>query len=101
MPSAKGKSTYRRKISAEEVTEGYIFVTKDAVDFFPPMEGDFIITWPQGTGTVRLTSVPCSCVLPPHQHFRLIGDLPFRLAKGMQLEIRRMDDDRFEGEGSS
>jgi hypothetical protein len=101
MPLVKGRTTYRRKISAEEVTEGYIFVTKDAVGFFPPMEEDFIIIWPEGTGTVRLTSVPCSCVLPPHQHFRLIGELPFRLAKGMQLEIRRTDAGRFEGVAAS
>ncbi len=68
---ARNRSSYRRKLSAEEAREQYIFVTKDALEFFPPLEQPFELAVGDTPLRVGLSAVDCSCVGQPHQHYRI------------------------------
>ncbi len=87
------RDAYRRRISAEEAREGFVFITKDAVRFFPPVGEEFEVRAAGATGRTRLAAVPCQCVGEPHEHYHLGGlsdALPFPLVKGSRVEIRRL-----------
>ncbi len=71
---ARDKTSYRRKLSSEEARERYIFVTKDALGFFPPVGQPFELSLGDRSIPVALSAVDCSCVGEPHQHYRIEAD---------------------------
>jgi hypothetical protein len=91
------RTAYRRKISSEEAREGYVFVTKDAAGFFPPVGAAFSVRWPEGQADIGLFTVDCSCVGTPHIHYRLVGSLPFQLSKGLVIEFSQTGDNSYSG----
>ena len=82
-------NTYIRKISAEEAREGFVFITKDALTFFPPVGEELALAGPEGVANARLVAAPCECVGPPHEHYHLVGRLPVDLVKGGVVRIQR------------
>jgi hypothetical protein len=82
---------YGRKISAEEAREGYVFVRKDQLSFFPPLLTAFRLETPAGGTASQVESYPCVCRGPdlPHEHYfiRCQG-----LRKGTKVVIRHTDE---------
>jgi len=65
------KNSYSKKISSEEVREGYFLVLKNKLSTFPPQRHPFNLV---GGGVLRRVSVesyPCQCRGPelPHEHY--------------------------------
>lgn len=61
---------YARKVSSEEAREGYIFVLKSRLGFFPPVGKAFELTHAGTTRKAKVEAVPCTCRGPaePHDH---------------------------------
>jgi len=87
----KPKDAYVRRISAEESREQYIFVTKDAIKFFPPLDQEFTLRTPQGAVAARIVGVFCECVPPAHVHYHLMAPFPSPLAKRSTVRIGRVN----------
>jgi len=64
---------YKRKVSAEEVQEGYIFVLKDHLRFFPKVGTAFKLKVGEEEHEVQIDAVDCWCMGPkkPHVHYRV------------------------------
>ena len=62
---------YERKISSEEAREGYIFVEKSSLAFFPPVGQAFDLADGGGTTQATVEARDCECRGPekPHQHY--------------------------------
>jgi hypothetical protein len=81
---------YQRKISTEEASKGYIFVLKNALDFFPRRGEEFVLSWQGEEHRAMVDSYDCICRGPdyPHEHYfvRWPG-----LAAGTHLTVRRSE----------
>ena len=66
-------NTYKRKVSAEEVQEGYIFILKDFVRFFPKPKIPFKLIVNEKEYEVQVSMADCWCMGPnkPHVHYRI------------------------------
>jgi len=62
---------YTRKISAKEAEEGYIFILKNKLNFFPPIGTEFEIQIDGSLREAKVESYPCACRGPelPHEHY--------------------------------
>ncbi len=92
---AKDRTSYRRKLSSEEARELYIFLTKDALEFFPPVGQPFDLSLGDASVRVAVSAVDCDCVGEPHQHYRIeAGELAetVDLSRGAVVTIARGDD---------
>jgi len=78
---------YRRKISREEAEEGYIFITKEALKIFPPIDRKFYLVENKKETAAKVRAVSCICMGPeqPHQHYHLYYQ---PLKKGEVVVIR-------------
>ena len=80
--------TYERKISAEEATEGYVFILKDRLAFFPPINEPFELLDGSARSKAAVEARDCTCRGPekPHQHYfiRRRG-----LTKGTKVTLTR------------
>lgn len=65
------RDRYERTISGEEAREGYLFVSKDALAFFPPVGEAFELGAEPVPRTVALETRDCQCRGPekPHRHW--------------------------------
>lgn len=63
--------TYERKISSEEAAEGYVFILKDRLDFFPPINEPFELLDGSDRSKSTVEARDCTCRGPekPHQHY--------------------------------
>ncbi|MBE7520309.1 MAG: hypothetical protein HS107_13805 [Thermoflexaceae bacterium] len=70
MPTNAG---YIRKLSPEEVREGYIMILKDRLAYFPPPGATFSLHDGGELSEATIEAVDCECRGPerPHQHYRL------------------------------
>ncbi len=65
------QNTYSRKISSKEAKEGFIFILKGKLSFFPPLGNTFELITDELSREVKLESYPCTCRGPerPHDHY--------------------------------
>lgn len=79
---------YSRKISSKEAEDGFIFVLKNSLSFFPPLEEDFILKEDDTSSIVRVDSYPCTCRGPdlPHKHYFINWE---GLMAGNKIEIKK------------
>ncbi|MEX1277223.1 MAG: hypothetical protein WEB62_04330 [Bacteroidota bacterium] len=63
--------SYRRRISTQEAREGYIFVLKNRLSFFPHPGKPLILDGGTQNRTGTVESYACTCQGPdlPHDHF--------------------------------
>jgi hypothetical protein len=85
---------YERRISAEEAREGYLFVEKARLSFFPPRGQPFSLSRDGAAGSAAVESYACSCRGPekPHEHYliRLDG-----LVQGQRVRVSRLAPGRY------
>lgn len=62
---------YSRKISHKEAREGFIFILKNRLNFFPQLGEKFKLVNEDITNEVSVESYPCTCRGPdiPHEHY--------------------------------
>lgn len=67
---------FSRKISADEVKKGYIFVLKDKLSFFPVAGKPFDLHSDKAQKKASVESYHCTCRGPqlPHDHFFIRWD---------------------------
>ncbi|MBI2764349.1 MAG: hypothetical protein HYX53_00390 [Chloroflexi bacterium] len=60
-----------RRASGEEAREGYLFVLKEALRFFPPAGEPFALLDDGQRHSATVESYPCTCRGPerPHEHW--------------------------------
>jgi len=65
---------FTRKISTEEAAEGYIFIPKNELGFFPPTHKYFQLLDEGKRRKAKVESYHCECRGPekPHEHYFLI-----------------------------
>lgn len=83
--------SYRRKISTQEAREGYMFVLKNRLSFFPHPGKTFFMDGGAQKRTATVESYACTCQGPdlPHDHFfiRWSG-----LRRGDVMAISKLED---------
>ena len=65
------ENQYKRRISAEEVKKGYIFILKDKLDFFPVVGKVFELKSGSTKKESFIETYRCTCRGPqlPHDHY--------------------------------
>ena len=65
------QNLYSRRISSEEAREGFIFVLKNKLPFFPPIGRTFSLEQGGRWKNVKVESRACTCrgEDKPHEHF--------------------------------
>lgn len=73
------KRRFKRKLSAEEVSGGFITIQKKELDFFPKVGRPFKLQVNNDALDTYISAVECWCQGPkkPHSHYR-IDVKPFR-----------------------
>jgi hypothetical protein len=84
---------YSRKISAKEAEEGFIFILKNKLDFFPEVGNKFELINDDLTKEISVESYPCTCRGPdlPHEHYFIRWE---GLMAGDKIKIVK-DSDRY------
>jgi hypothetical protein len=86
------RTTYERKISVDEEKEGYFFVLKNKLSFFPPVGTPFSIKVGATKKKTMVESYHCECQGPdePHEHYfvRWKG-----LAKGDRIVVKKISNE--------
>ncbi|MEO8541206.1 MAG: hypothetical protein ABI577_15805 [bacterium] len=88
------RSSYERKLSAEEAREGYIMVLKDQLAFFPPVGEPFQLHEGTSSRTASVDAEDCVCRGPekPHQHY----SIRWKTApKGSRISITNAGDGKY------
>lgn len=64
-------NVYTRKISSKEAKEGFIFILKNRLNFFPQLGSEFKLVNDDQIEEVSVESYPCTCRGPdlPHEHY--------------------------------
>jgi len=87
---------YERKISVDEEKKHYIFVTKDAAQYFP---SNTAITIRLGNMVfkTKFEATPCDCMGPkhPHEHCRIPLSSNFPLKQGKRIILQKTAHDEF------
>jgi hypothetical protein len=70
------EDVFTRKLSAEEVKKGYIFVLKDKLSFFPAAGKPFDLKSGKTEKPASVESYHCTCRGPqlPHEHYFIRWD---------------------------
>lgn len=84
----KTKTIYSRKISRKEADNGFIFILKSNLSFFP--KSTFEVSDGNKTLLREIKSYSCMCRGPelPHEHYYISWD---GLEAGTIIEIRKTD----------
>jgi hypothetical protein len=82
------EKSYFRKISSKEAKNGFIFILKDKLSFFPPLGEVFALKFEGLTYNTYLKSYPCVCRGPdkPHEHYFIPWN---NLQTGDKVEIKK------------
>ena len=88
------KDIYSRKISSKEAREDFIFVLKNKLSFFPPLNDVFELADDDSSKDVILESYPCTCRGPdrPHEHYFISWE---GLEAGDIIEITKNSADQY------
>lgn len=88
------QNTYSRKISSKEAKEGFIFILKSKLSFFPPLGNTFELITDELSREVKLESYPCTCRGPerPHDHYFIRWE---GLEAGDKIEIIRDSENKY------
>ena len=80
------KRVYSRKISSTEANNGYVFILKSKLSFFP--EGEFELEDENLNKKVKVESYPCTCRGPnrAHKHYFIHWE---GLKAGDRIEIKK------------
>lgn len=88
--AANMTAIYRRRLSAEDVETGTIFIEKSRWRRFPPPMREFAVTVGGDRFATRIVAEPCDCVAPAHEHYHLEAN-HFRerldFTRGASIEI--------------
>lgn len=81
---------YSRKISSKEAREGFIFILKNWLNFFPQLGDKFELTNNGLIKEVSVESYPCTCRGPdlPHEHYFIRWE---GLKAGDKVKITKYD----------
>ncbi|MBI2619220.1 MAG: hypothetical protein HYW57_03995 [Ignavibacteriales bacterium] len=65
------ENTFQRAVSEDEARQGYVFVLKDALGFFPVVGRQFEIQQGESVRKIALEARSCQCRGPdkPHAHY--------------------------------
>lgn len=65
--------SYSRRISPGEARQGFVFVLKDWLSFFPPVGQCFLMKHGDTVRKAGVEAVPCLCrgVDNPHEHYQI------------------------------
>lgn len=66
------RSTYRHRLSSEDVRKGRILITKDAWKLFPDPGAQVALRIGARRFEAEIRSERCSCVPPEHEHYHLV-----------------------------
>jgi len=82
------KNSYSRRISSKEAEEGFIFILKNKLSFFPELGEKFVLTNNDSSREVIVDSYPCTCRGPerPHEHYFIRFE---ELESGDKIEITK------------
>jgi hypothetical protein len=85
---------YARKISTKEADNGFIFILKNKLPFFPPHGNDFELSDGELSKEVKVNSYPCTCRGPdrPHEHYFICWK---GLEAGDKIEITRNSQNKY------
>jgi len=92
---------YQRKVSADEVQQGFILVLKDFLGFFPKPDVDFSVKVGDKEHEVHVEAYDCWCMGPrkPHMHYK-ISIRKFRskflLHRGSTVTFTKLADKKYE-----
>jgi len=64
-------SSYRRRLSREDVETGSMLIDKRAWRLFPPPMDEFTVVVGGQQFRTCIVAEDCNCVPPPHQHYHL------------------------------
>lgn len=81
-------NVYSRKISSKEAQEGFIFILKNKLSFFPDINDTFELMDGKISRDVMIDSYPCTCRGPdrPHEHYFIGWE---GLESGDKIEITK------------
>jgi hypothetical protein len=81
-------TTYERKISSEEAKQGYFFVLKNKLSFFPHIGSPFAVKFGTKKKKAVVESYHCECQGPeePHEHYFVKWS---GLAKGDHIVVKK------------
>ncbi|MCI0513401.1 hypothetical protein L0128_09335 [candidate division KSB1 bacterium] len=94
------QAQYQRKVSAEEVQEGFIFVLKDDLAFFPKPDIAFKLVLNDQEYDAHVEAYDCWCRGPrtPHVHYRIsmrkFRD-KFTISRGTNVTFTKVADKRY------
>ena len=86
---------YERRLSGEESDEKFIFITKDALRKFPPLDSRFNLEFEGERYESTIIAVSCDCIGTLHEHYHLKPAGLFEkigLKKGTQIAVGKIDD---------
>jgi hypothetical protein len=72
VPMSVSRSTYRHRLSSEDVRKARILITKDAWKLFPNPGERVALRIGARRFDAEIKSEHCSCVPPEHEHYHLI-----------------------------
>jgi len=85
---------YERRLSGEESDEKFIFITKDALRKFPPLDSKFNLEF-EGEGyESTIVAVSCDCIGTWHEHCHLKPAGLFEkigFKKGTRITVSKID----------
>lgn len=83
-------TAYYRKISSKEAQEGFIFILKSKLTFFPLLGSEFILSRNNSPRDVKVESYPCNCrgQDKPHEHYFISWE---GLKVGDRIKITKSD----------
>jgi hypothetical protein len=92
---------YQRRLSAEEASARFLFITKSALPGLPPVGWPFRLRVGERELPAAISAVPCACVSTPHHHYHLQDTgftrlLPWQKGRVVRLQPVAGEEDLFE-----
>ncbi len=93
--------TYERKLGSDEAARKYIFITKEALEFFPRAGDEFKIRAGGSEFAARVVAVECACMGPdkPHEHYNIdASNFKDKVAwkRGTLIKIKKVSEREYE-----
>jgi hypothetical protein len=71
-PMSVSRSTYRHRLSSEDVRKGRILIMKEAWKLFPEPGAPVALRIGARRFDAQIQAEKCSCVPPEHEHYHLV-----------------------------